>query len=182
MKKIIIALVMAVCLVGFVGPAKAISLTADDLIGTVLPGSPATEILELGRLNQLITMNNTGTPTSPYTLGDYTYTLVVGSNVPVTLVEAFGGFKITAAEGVILESVTTPYMYLMAKFGNKDAFYYLGGQTGSIESLFIPTAFGPRGNGLSHITLFNPTSVPEPATLILMGLGLLGVAGFRRKK
>lgn len=35
--------------------------------------------------------------------------------------------------------------------------------------------------GISHITFFGPTSVPEPATMLLLGLGLIGLAGIRRK-
>jgi len=35
--------------------------------------------------------------------------------------------------------------------------------------------------GISHITFFGPTSVPEPATMLLLGLGLMGLIGFRRK-
>jgi hypothetical protein len=36
-------------------------------------------------------------------------------------------------------------------------------------------------SGVSHIDEFNGAPVPEPATLILLGSGLIGLAGIRRK-
>ncbi|MGD9160681.1 MAG: PEP-CTERM sorting domain-containing protein [Desulfobacteraceae bacterium] len=40
---------------------------------------------------------------------------------------------------------------------------------------------GESINGLSHYTLFNTTPVPEPATMFLLGAGLVGITGIRRK-
>ncbi|HKE94507.1 MAG TPA: PEP-CTERM sorting domain-containing protein [Povalibacter sp.] len=42
-----------------------------------------------------------------------------------------------------------------------------------------------KGGGLSHASLYgrgSPTSVPEPGTLALLGVGVLGAAAFRRRR
>ena len=36
--------------------------------------------------------------------------------------------------------------------------------------------------GLSHVSYFGPQSVPEPATMLLLGSGLLGLALFSRQR
>lgn len=40
-----------------------------------------------------------------------------------------------------------------------------------------PTA---EGQGISHVSFFTTTAVPEPLTMLLLGLGLVGVAGVSR--
>lgn len=62
--------------------------------------------------------------------------------------------------------------------------YLLNGLVSSGDWQFV-NVFG-RGGGLSHIQLYgverNETKVPEPGTLALFGLGLLGVAFAQRRR
>jgi hypothetical protein len=57
---------------------------------------------------------------------------------------------------------------------------------GVFSSTLLPAGMNLNGGSgrltISHVTSFNPVSVPEPATLGLLGLGLLGVGFARRRK
>lgn len=161
---------------------NAISLTASQVIGYVRPATPAEPTDETARLQFFIMLYNGSSAVQP---DNNAYTPVFGAALPSVLpAPAVFGTKITT--GTLPVTITTPYNYLMAKFGPDSVYYYLGGQTGSLTDLFIPAALGPNGNGLSHISLFNPTGggprVPDSgATIGLLGGTLLVLASLRRR-
>ena len=79
--------------------------------------------------------------------------------------------------------------YLLVKDGRSEPAWYLFDLTnlwnGKDKLVLSGFWLNEYDEGrISHVTLYGKqaTQVPEPATLILLGLGLLGIAGFRRKK
>lgn len=73
-------------------------------------------------------------------------------------------------------------VYLLVKDGNNIPYWYvfaLNSWNGS-ETINI-IGFWPENGAISHVSIFGGTQVPEPLSLILLGLGLIGIAGIKRK-
>ncbi|NRA13712.1 MAG: VPLPA-CTERM sorting domain-containing protein, partial [Crocinitomicaceae bacterium] len=65
---------------------------------------------------------------------------------------------------------------------NNNSLYTIPGGPITTNALRIQGHGGDRMYAVSEIQAFGQEAVPEPASLILLGLGLLGFATFRRKK
>ena len=84
----------------------------------------------------------------------------------------------------------TPFVnapaYLVVKDGNTSPYWYLFNLTSldwdGMEDLVL-TGFWTGNGAISHVELYGTRSeVPEPATLLLFGAGIAGLALYRRKR
>lgn len=166
----------------FAVQARAITLTVTNMIGYVTPGTPANPENETPRLQFFIDLHNTGVAVAP---DGNSYFPTFDPSLPATL-PGPATLATTIVTGTLPVTISNPYTYLMAKFGPDSVFYYLGGQTGSLDALFLPQGLGTNGNGLSHITLFNQTGdgsrVPDGGmTVALLGGTFAFLAIVRRR-
>ena len=162
---------------------SAFTLTLEDVIGYVINPIGANPEDETRRLQYFIDLNNNLGPLSPDDGG--VYVPVLGPDVPLTLPSpATFATKITTS--TLPVEITAPHLYVLAKFGPDSVFYYLGGQTGSLESVFIPAGLGTTGNGLSHLSLFNLTGggpgVPDSGGAIVLLAGALSCLAILRRR
>jgi len=87
-------------------------------------------------------------------------------------------------------SVDEPYIsstnkYLVVKDGNANPDMYIFDLTSlwnGKEQIVLENFWYNIPGAISHVSLYGNTPVPEPATMLLFGTGLIGLAGLRLRK
>ena len=137
-----------------------------------------------------------GAPVPDWVGANWKYTSEPAAIDSGSLATSYNTSFLTGNEGAVVTyvggNIISPIAYLLAKDGSvpdsdplTHAWYFYNltalGWTGT-ESITI-TGLWPDAGSFSHISMYGSegtTQVPEPGTLILLGLGLVGLAGIKR--
>ena len=178
MNRLLAAVSFAVCLIApTFAHADALSIGDPHELGFVNFGIPSGDADRLNYVNHLIAM---ALGTTDNALGqNFSRSNNVFGSLPTAV------FAVDGTGTDIKLGVGDQFSYLFAKYDGPNygsEVWYVGDLSGMIT---IPANGNGDKYGLSGWTLFGPGSVapvPEPGSMLLLGSGVLGVAGVLRRK
>jgi uncharacterized protein YbaA (DUF1428 family) len=173
MKKTIIAVFCFFILGVTSANVKADTINLDfggiSLVGTIVAGVPPAD--QEAYLNHLLSM----TAGTWETFGGQDYTRSYLINLPDATGLIWKKTDTAVKQDIVVDSI----IYIAAKYDNDKAgtaVWYVGWLNAG-DHVIIPEYWGKH-----QISSYSTwTSVPEPTTLLLLGLGLIGIAGIGRK-
>ena len=151
-----------------------ISAGDNDEVGTLAIGSDTTNDLELGYFSKMVVNIDETTPS----LCDYlnisgSLKILGGVDNEILVLEDNGAFNLSGD-------------YLLASFnsmsGTFDEVYYNGSLIGDPTAANSINGTHKLVYGSTSLTLEGAGEIPEPTTLLLLGTGLIGIAGVIRRK
>lgn len=199
------ALIVMACMIGLMAlRASADIVGVDRLLGIIEPGTPASVENELQMVNGLIggwtgqagynggwaanvPMGDNPLDKNPVEIYTLKYSVDTVIPNPVNLAMLPGYDTPTPNEDADPYTINLgnwQYDWLLAKWGQDSAVYYIKGLGPEVTFSIAGTGWSAEGHGLSGFTLFNRGERDLPdggATALLLGAGLIGLGILRRR-